>query len=1142
VTEQSPGPARPAGCPDPAWIAAHADGRLSGEEAARMDEHIAGCADCYEIFSETVQCGLSQDAAAVRRAGAGPSPAFARRRVFRVVALAAAASIVLAVGALLYRARAPRGAAPRVAELAQAMGTRRFVEPRLTGGFRHGPLVVLRSGEQAAGLDAQAPGVLAAVARIRERAESDTSPEALGALAVTYLVSGDAGAAVKALQSATAQKPHDPRLLSDLAAAYLVRAARADETADLPQALEAAERAIARPDPPVEAYFNRALALERLHLVSDARQAWQDYLERDSSSEWAVEARQRLAGLPKEPRSRLEEDRVGARAAVAEGRAAVDRLAGESPAVLREYWANELLYAWAEARRIGRDAAADRERLELVAAAISRATGDALPADTVRAISDPEATATAADPVGAQAAGFAALREAERLFDRQEPPCHAYRRALRELRAGGSPYTAWVGQQLVNACLLRPDPARAVAELDRLLPAAVTRRHTDVRCRVHWRRGLLHGFRGELTDALRDYDQARDCFQELGDLENVAFMLMLRTESLQLMGEVRGAWRDRARALGLLAWARNPRRRHAMLGEAALACRDVGLPRSALHFADALVAAARAWSRPTAISDATVIRAGIYHALDDDDRAAADLDESRQAIARIAEPAAAAEQEAETSAASGLILAGRDPEQAARALQDALQHFRATAPFRVPALHHLRARALLARGAAEEAEAELGAGIAALERGRIQLRDAALQASFFDQALPLFDDMVRLQVASGRDPQRALAFVERARARQLSDSLAGAAVAPLDPAALRRELPPHVALVYYLSLEDRLFAWALSREGARFIERPLTADELSGLVTAYRTAVERRAPVDALRRAASRLHAELVRPFMPFIASQRALVFIPDGVLQSLPFAGLWNAETGRYLVEDYVLGLAPSGTVFVRASAAAGRARGPAQRALTVGNPRIDQRLWRGLPDLPGAEAEAAEVASLYPQAEVLRGAEATKAVFLERLRRSEVVHYAGHAASSEESPSTTRLLLAPDAARGDSGALYIHEIGSAALPRTRLVVLAACRTGAGAVSRVEGALGLGRPFLAAAVPDVVASLWDIDDSLSREFFVGLHRALQAEPDPAVALRNTQLAQLRRDDAALAHPASWAAFVCMGGLDPRSLSKGDAS
>src|SRR5712691_3431519 len=233
-----------------------------------MDEHVASCRDCYEVFAETVQFGLSEAEAEAVIAPSARVTAFRPRPVFRIAAgLAAAAAVLLALGLWSRRTPEGRARAPLVAELAEAMGARRFVEPRLTGGFHHGRLTTMRSGDTPQGLDAQSPAVLAAVARIRQQAEADTSPDVLGALGITYLVSGDAAAAVKALESASAQRPEDARLLSDLAAAYLVRAAQADEPADIPKGLEAAERAVALKDAPVEAYFNRALALERLHLV-----------------------------------------------------------------------------------------------------------------------------------------------------------------------------------------------------------------------------------------------------------------------------------------------------------------------------------------------------------------------------------------------------------------------------------------------------------------------------------------------------------------------------------------------------------------------------------------------------------------------------------------------------------------------------------------------------------------------------------------------------------------------------------------------------------------------------------------------------------------------------------------------------------
>jgi CHAT domain-containing protein len=1098
-----------------------------------MDEHVAGCPDCYEVFAETVRFGLAE-----------PPIARLLRPSFRsAVGLAAAATLVVALGLWFYRAHLPRASAPLVAELAEAMGARRIVEPRLTGGFRHGRLTTMRSGETTQGLDAQPPNVLAAVAHIRERAEGDTSPEALGALGVTYIVSGDAAAAVKALESASAQKPDDARLLSDLSAAHLVRAKQADEPADIPKALEAAERAIVLPDAPPEAYFNRALALESLHLVDAARKAWGDYLERDSSSAWADEARQHLEALPKPRRSSAEEDKARVRAALEGGPVAIDRLTRDSPSLVRDYFEDDLLPAWANAHLLGHpDASLHRERARLLGDALFRATSDALPQDAARALAAPAPVAASRDPLRSQALGYQTLREAKRLSDRAEPWCEPSRGAARDLDAGGSPYAGWARLQVVSACRQPVEQRAALNELGRLETIAGPQRYGELLGRVAWMQGLIHASRGELTESLDRYRSARARFQTTRDAESEAFMLTAIAENLRHLGEAAGSWRDRLQSLALLDEVRSPRRRHGILSNAVLACLADRMPRSALQFGIAHVEMALAWAQPLVIGEALLRRAGIHHELGDDDLAASDVRDGRQWIRRIPDKSWAEWLEAEADAVEGRILVNRQPDAAALALDRARAYLEATAPARVPPIHLLLARAHAARGLDDKAEAALLAGIQALEHQRNSLRDADLQVSFFDQASALFDDMVRLQVAHRHDPQRALAFVERSRARQLVDSLVGADGTTLDPEALRRGLPDGLALVYYQSFDDRLFVWTLTRERSHFIERSLSAAELSRLVAAYVAAIEGRAPQDILRRTAARLHDTLVQPIIPFIASQRALVFIPDGLLQSVPFAALWNPGTGRYLVEDYLLGVAPSGTVFVRASAAVVAMDAAVTRALVVGNPQVDRRVWAGLSNLPAAEAEAEEIARLYPRSDLLTGRGATKTAFLNRVRASQVVHYAGHAASSAEPPFTARLLFARDPRTGDSGALDLHELGRRDLPSARVVVLAACRTASGTLSRVEGALSLGRPFLAAGVPDVVASLWDIDDSVSRQFFVVFHRALLAEGDPHLALRKAQLVLLNGEDVTLAHPASWAAFICMGGLDPHSLSKGDVS
>ena len=1030
------------------------------------------------------------------------------------------------------------------------MGTKRFVEPRLIGGFQHGRLIVLRSGDAPQGLDAQSPAVLAAVARIRERTEGDTSPEGLGALAVTYLVSGDVGKAVKALESATAQAPKNPRLLSDLAAAYLVRANRLDEPADLPKALEAAEKAIELEDASAEAWFNRALALEQLHLVASAKKAWEDFLKRDSTSPWADEARKHLEELPPAQQSTIEEDRARARAALAEGPSAVDRLADESPSILADYFLSELLPTWADAQLAGQpNALVLRGQAQQVGEALLRTTGDALPRDAALALASPP-SGPSRDPPRTQALGYRTLHEAQRLYDLQQPSCDTFSESRRLLESGGSPYSAWARERIVVACFYPAEPQAAFAELGRIEAFAEPRAYVRLLGRVHWVQGLFHIHRGGFTESLERYRLSRDGFRALRDAESEASVLLRFAQVLQTVGDNRSAWRERLRGLALFDSVREPSRRHVVLAEASLACRLEGNLRAALRVETAAVEAARRWSSSTAIIDTLIERSAILQALGSDDRAAADRVEARQWIPRVGAGPTTDNLSARADAVEGRILSTRDPERAAACFERSLVYHERTTPALVPGLRLLLARAQAAQGHDAAAEAELEAGIHLLESQRGSLRNAASQASFFDQAASLFDEMVGLQLDKRHDPERALSFVERGRARQLLDSLdaphatsrAGseppvdAGLRPLEAEALQRELPPGIALVYYASLANRLLSWVLTPDGVHFVELSVEIDDIQGLVAAHEAAMERRGGLSLVRQQTAGLYDRLIRPLDPLLRGQRALIVIPHGIVQSVAFASLWDRQTGRFLIEDHLVGVAPSGSVFARASTAtAATVRNGTPALLAVGNPRFDRSRWAGLPSLPAAEAEAAEIAQLYEHATLLTGREATKAVFLQAARHSTVVHYAGHAIG-DDTLSTAHLLFASDALGADSGALYLNELRSGAFLRTRLVVLAACRTAAGDVSRTEGALSLARPFLAAGVPNVVASLWDVDDAVSRTFFVAFHKALLAEGDPLTALHRTQLGFLRDHDPLLAHPATWAGFVSIGGIGTRKI------
>ena len=133
----------------------------------------------------------------------------------------------------------------QVAELVAAVGTQRTFEPRLTGGFKYGPgRGPVRAGEAVAQM--QSPEVRIAAAKIEQEASAHRTPQTLRSLGLAYLVMGDINGAVPALEEAADQATPGAQILSDLSAAYLVRATHNNQPQDLAKALTMASSAPSR--------------------------------------------------------------------------------------------------------------------------------------------------------------------------------------------------------------------------------------------------------------------------------------------------------------------------------------------------------------------------------------------------------------------------------------------------------------------------------------------------------------------------------------------------------------------------------------------------------------------------------------------------------------------------------------------------------------------------------------------------------------------------------------------------------------------------------------------------------------------------------------------------------------------------------
>jgi hypothetical protein len=322
-----------AGRLDPETLAAFIDGLLPPEERAKVQAEIAADPETYEWVVNAVNA--VEDASVVTpvtehgpvtatadephhagevhrtagprraddpRAGGGGSDRrvlpFTRRRAFMgaLGALAAAAVVILAVQtqpAWWQRLTGPQ-ADPRFAKLVEAVGEERYIEARLTGGFKYGPMRQVMRGPGDS--DSRPPSLLSLAASLER--ESTAEPAVLHASGVAKLLVGgdqlDAG--VTQLEAASAIR-RSPVLDADLAAAYIARWYSRGIAEDLARAIDSATRSVSAAPELAEAQFNLALAFELAGRIDDARRAWRLYLTRAPDDGWARLARERLAAL-----------------------------------------------------------------------------------------------------------------------------------------------------------------------------------------------------------------------------------------------------------------------------------------------------------------------------------------------------------------------------------------------------------------------------------------------------------------------------------------------------------------------------------------------------------------------------------------------------------------------------------------------------------------------------------------------------------------------------------------------------------------------------------------------------------------------------------------------------------------------------
>jgi tetratricopeptide (TPR) repeat protein len=732
-----------------------------------------------------------------------------------------------------------------------------------------------------------------------------------------------------------------------------------------------------------------------------------------------------------------------------------------------------------------------------------------------------------------------------------------YRRALPGLRRAGD--TLFLAKLHNNRGLLHLYRGEfRAAEVDLVEAERIYTGLTmpDAAADTHKNLGLLAARRGDLPEAIRWLDQADERARATGIVDAVG--LLDRCMALLAAHLVVDARRAAATAVGLLEAEGHTQaaEAHWLLASAATLDGDLAAAR---------VAAARArqaFERQRRPRWAAVARhAEIRAAWKAGDRSPELLD----AACRCADDMAQA----------GLLVAGLDARLIAAQLALELGRSRvargqldlARSARRGPVdlrarAWHAEALSRLADGNRRGAQAALRAGLRALDSVRLSLGAAELRAHLSGHGLELGRLGLRLALED-RNPVRVLAWAERSRARSLTPRpvrppddpelveilaelrqvtveldqaaveagtasrllarqaaleravqrrvrrLAGAEGAePIDipsPTVLRDQLGQR-ALVEIVQLDQHLHGVVVAGRrvtlhalgDAATVAAELTSLRfgLERLAFGHRSARARRAAASAVRDAAAQIDMALLAPLAGRIGD-RPLVIAPTGLLHAVPWASLPSC-VGRPVT------VAPSAGLWLRAG------------AIPPARPVLRTVLAAG-PGPSMAHQEVAELASRYPAAIYLSGADATADATTSALNHADLAHVAAHGRFRADHPLLSSLRL-------HDGDLTVYQLETLQRAPTTLV-LPACNSGLSEVRPGDELTGLVASLLCLGTRTVVAPVLAVPDTATMPLMLAFHDGLGRGLPPAEALAVAGAEMGPDDDAQVAA----AGFVCFG-------------
>ncbi|MEA2203412.1 MAG: hypothetical protein QOE77_188 [Blastocatellia bacterium] len=1005
---------------------------------------------------------------------------------------------------------------------------------------------------------------------LQEELKKNPTPAVYHALGKVYLAKRDYERAQENFEASLKGDPLNAQLYSDLGAALIEKGEKDKAGAEpgraaeeLARGRENLTRALSLNPSLLEALFNRALCSEYQQLHEQAKVEWKQYLAADSTSLWAIEARERLRKLEEqsERASRSSQDLPQDFLAAYQFQNNEEAWAALSRS--RTRFGNSIVEALLDdylrlATNGSSVAATDvLQRISYAGRVEETRVGDRYTSDLARFY-----RRTGADKQSKLLQARTLMKEARKLYEKGEwkPASAFYLQAKESFLVLADECESLLADSLAGYCYLRiPKPEESILIFQRLSEEFETRHYRSLFAQSFPALADAESSLGEFSKTLDYANRGLRMSQEIQDTVLGVRCLGQNISTQLALGDYRGSLESLNEAVELAdTLGPNPKLTWQLYVQGALNFHFLDFPSSALAFQQEALRLANA-SNVALLRSRTWEQMGVL--LGEQKNYDAAIKSGEKALAEgqnIDDISSRKNVVAHATLTLGkLHLAAGHQLIAIQKFDESISIYQQLKFYAyLYEAHKEKLRALIALQENEAARVELGTVLALLEANRPKISEESNRDMFFDAGQDTYDIAADFAYSRLKDEKRAFEYAEASRARSLSEMMKrgarvedGRRLPDIDLGShtdnlkldqIQSSLPEGVQIVEYSLLPDKLIIWVITKRNFQSAMVGLEQAEFERSIYDYQKLVRKGSSADeeTRRTTAKELYARLISPVESSLDPNLQTFIAADKALHYLPFTTLISPATNKYLIENYAIETVPSATVLIWTSDQAKKKGGARdERVLSVGKPNFDQNAFPGLPGLPGADREARAVAAAYRSRTLLIGADALASRVKHELKGADVIHVATHAVTDARSSLLTKLLLTGGRQDGvsshhaNNGFLQASEIYEMNLPRARLVVLSACQTGIERAYRGEGAIGMARPFLVAGVPIVVASLWPVDSESTADLMIKFHEYRTREDKPTIeALRLAQLYMINHPPPGSQGTLNWAAFVAIGG------------